>query len=288
MTIQWFPGHMAKAKREMIEKMKLIDVVIEIVDARVPWSSRNPMIDEIVQHKPRLLLLNKADLADPAVTEQWVRFFKEKHSIPTIPINATQSKSILDIYSQIDKLWADKKESWTLKGVQKKEARILIVGIPNVGKSTLINQLAGKKATITGDRPGVTKGQQWIKVKGNLLLLDSPGILWPKFEDPIVGKNLAIIGTIKDDLLFHGELVLFVTQYLIAHYRHVLQAHFTNENIPQNVEPVEEIITFIENIGRKKGALIRGGQVDVEKTSLLILKDLRAGKWGKFSFEKPD
>lgn len=286
MTIQWFPGHMVKAKREMIEKIKLIDVIVEIVDARAPYSSRNPMVDEIIQNKPRLLILNKMDLADPNTTERWIHYFHTK-KIQVIAIDATQRKLIDKVNAHIEQLFTFKKSANLKKGSIRKEIRVLVLGIPNVGKSTLINQLAGKKVASIGNRPGITKGQQWIKIKDNLLLLDSPGILWPKFEDPMVGKKLAIIGTIKDELLHHSEIVFYAIQIMMTHYPHILQSIYALDLTINKSFTQEEIIDLIMKIGMKKGILIQGGQVDVEKTSFLILRDFRSGKLGKISLETP-
>lgn len=201
MTIQWFPGHMTKARRQIQEKLKLIDAVIELTDARLPLSSRNPMIDEILQGKPRLIILNKADLADPEVTRQWLSYFKEEGHT-SFPVDASTGTGLKEIPNQVRLLLKDKIDKQIAKGMKPRPVRVLIVGIPNVGKSTLINRLAGRSIAATGDRPGVTKGQQWIKVSGgDMELLDTPGILWPKFEDQNVGYRLAVTGAIREEIL---------------------------------------------------------------------------------------
>ncbi|MGG1514668.1 ribosome biogenesis GTPase YlqF [Paenibacillus oryzisoli] len=286
MTIQWFPGHMTKARRQIEEKLKLIDVVIELLDARIPLSSRNPMVDEILHGKPRLVLLNKTDLADPKVTAEWVNYFADQGH-PALPIDAASGTNVKEILPRVKQLWAHKIESQLRKGINPRAVRALIVGIPNVGKSTLINQLAGKKIAATGDKPGVTKGQQWIKVGTEMDLLDTPGILWPKFEDQMVGKRLAATGAIKEELLHLDEIALFVITYMVEHYSAGLQERFGGIELPEDMEDVQEMVKVMEAIGRKRGAIVSGGRVDLDKASLIIIRDLRAGKLGRISLEKP-
>lgn len=208
MTIQWFPGHMTRARRQIQDKLKLIDVVIELLDARLPVSSRNPMIDEILLDKPRMILLNKADLADAKVTQEWIEYFK-KEGITAFPVDASTGTNVKDIPVQAKLLLKEKIDRQLAKGINPRAVRGLIVGIPNVGKSTLINRLAGRSIALTGDRPGVTKGQQWIKVGKEMELLDTPGILWPKFEDQNVGYRLAVTGAIKEEIL-NAEDIAFL------------------------------------------------------------------------------
>ncbi|MGG1555047.1 MULTISPECIES: ribosome biogenesis GTPase YlqF [Paenibacillus] len=286
MTIQWFPGHMTKARRQIEEKLKLIDVVIELLDARIPLSSRNPMVDEILHGKPRLVLLNKSDLADPKVTAEWVNYFADQGH-PALPIDAASGTNVKEILPRVKQLWAHKIESQLRKGINPRAVRALIVGIPNVGKSTLINQLAGKKIAATGDKPGVTKGQQWIKVGTEMDLLDTPGILWPKFEDQMVGKRLAATGAIKEELLHLDEIALFVITYMVEQYGAGLQERFGGIELPEDMEDVQEMVKVMEAIGRKRGAIVSGGRVDLDKASLIIIRDLRAGKLGRISLEKP-
>lgn len=286
MTIQWFPGHMTKARRQIEDKLKLIDVVIELLDARVPLSSRNPMVDEILKGKPRLVLLNKNDLADPQVTSQWVKYFADQ-GLPALPIDAATGTGVKEILPRVKQLWAHKIERQLSKGINPRAVRALIVGIPNVGKSTLINQLAGKKIAATGDKPGVTKGQQWIKVGTEMDLLDTPGILWPKFEDQMVGQRLAATGAIKEELLHLDEIALFVVRYMVQHYGAGLQERFGITELPEDMDNVHEVIKVMEAIGRKRGAIVSGGKVDLDKASLIIIRDLRAGKMGRISLEKP-
>ncbi|MDD9270264.1 ribosome biogenesis GTPase YlqF [Paenibacillus sp. GCM10023248] len=286
MTIQWFPGHMTKARRQIEEKLKLIDVVIELLDARIPLSSRNPMVDEILKGKPRLVLLNKSDLADPQVTAQWVKYFGEL-GLPALPIDAANGTNVKEILPRVKQLWAHKIEQQISKGMNPRAIRALIVGIPNVGKSTLTNQLAGKKIAATGDKPGVTKGQQWIKVGTEMDLLDTPGILWPKFEDQTVGMRLAATGAIKEELLHLDEIALFVVRYMVENYGTGLQERFGITELPEDMENVHEVIQVMEAIGRKRGAIVSGGKVDLDKASLIIIRELRAGKMGRISLEKP-
>ncbi|MBM7701846.1 ribosome biogenesis GTPase YlqF [Metabacillus iocasae] len=281
MTIQWFPGHMAKARRQVTEKLKLIDIVYELVDARIPQSSRNPMIDEIISNKPRLVLLNKVDKADPRVTEQWLSYYREK-GIRAIAIDAQAGKGMKQIVSASNELLKEKFDRMKAKGIVKPRAiRAMIVGIPNVGKSTLINRLASKKIAKTGDRPGITQAQQWIKVGKELELLDTPGILWPKFEDPIVGYKLATTGAIKDTIINLQDIAVYALRFLTEHYPEALKARYGLENIP------EEIVDLFDAIGTKRGCLMPGGLIDYDKTAELILRELRTDKIGTFTFDFP-
>lgn len=286
MTIQWFPGHMTRARRQIQAKLKLIDVAVELLDARIPLSSRNPMIDDILSGKPRLVLLNKSDLADPAATAQWIEYFAGR-GLKALPVNAASGNPSKDILARCKELLADKIEKQLSKGMKPRSIRALIVGIPNVGKSTLINKLAGRKAAITGDKPGVTKGQQWIRVGNEMELLDTPGILWPKFEDQDVGMRLAATGAIKETILHPEEIALFTLRYLAAHYADALKGRYALDSVPDDPSDTDEMVKLMENIGRKCGALMSGGRVDLEKTSLLVLRELRAGKLGRITLENP-
>ncbi|WP_062048676.1 ribosome biogenesis GTPase YlqF [Bacillus sp. JCM 19034] len=279
MTIQWFPGHMAKARREVTEKLSLIDVVIEIVDARVPLASRNPMIDELVSHKPRLILLNKADLADPVVTEEWVQYFKEAN-MKVLVINSQNGKGTEKIADACRELASALLEKLKSKGMKPRAIRAMILGIPNVGKSTLINRLASKRTAKVGDRPGVTKQQQWIKVGKSLELLDTPGILWPKFEDQQTGYLLASTGAIKDELLDFQDIALYVLKNMKVHYPNRLKERYKLEEIPD--DPVE----LFEEIGKKRGCLMSGGYVDYDKAAEIILRELRNGTLGRVTLER--
>lgn len=281
MTIQWFPGHMAKARRQVTEKLKLIDVVIELLDARLPFSSRNPMINEIIENKPKLVLLNKADLADPDVTQEWINYLEEKEQTRALAIDAQSGKGVQQIPAQCRALVQDMLQKRAAKGMQPRPVRALIVGIPNVGKSSLINRLANKNIAKTGDRPGVTKAQQWIKVGQELDLLDTPGILWPKFEDQQVGFRLAASGAIKDEILDYQEIALFAVEYLKANYPERLQERYGLEELP------EDRVELLERIGERRGCLMRGGLIDYDKVCELLLREIRAGKLGPISFEAP-
>lgn len=280
-VIQWFPGHMAKARREVTEKLKQIDVVFELVDARVPLSSRNPMIDELVSHKPRLILLNKADLADPVITEQWSRYFVSK-GFKVIAIDSQTGKGTEKIASLAKELANDLLEKLKAKGMKPRAIRALILGIPNVGKSTLINRLAKRKIAKTGDRPGITKKQQWIKVGTDLELLDTPGILWPKFEDQVVGFRLAATGAIKDEILDFQDVAVFLLKYLKEVYPKQLVDRYKLEEIN------EDVIELFDAIGKNRGFLMSGGYIDYDKTAEVILREFRSCKIGRITLEKPE
>jgi ribosome biogenesis GTPase A len=277
---------MTRARRQIEEKLKLIDVVIELLDARVPLSSRNPMIDDILKGKPRMVLLNKNDLADPQITAEWVKYFADQ-GLKAQPIDAATGTHVKEILPRAKELWADKIATQIRKGINPRAIRGLIVGIPNVGKSTLINQLAGKKIAATGDRPGVTKGQQWIKIGPEMDLLDTPGILWPKFEDQMVGLKLAATGAIKEELLHLDDIAFFTIKYMVAHYAGALQERYGIEELPTDLDDPNEVVKVMEAVGRKRGAVVSGGRIDLDKASLIILRDLRAGKMGRISLERP-
>jgi ribosome biogenesis GTPase A len=281
MTIQWFPGHMAKAKREVSEKLKLIDIVYELVDARIPSSSRNPMIDEIIKNKPRIVLLNKADMADPEATKQWITYFQEQkiHALAIDSQTGTGIKKIVDLSKDILREKFDKMRA---KGIKPRAIRALIVGIPNVGKSTLINRLAHRHIAKTGDRPGITKAQQWIKVGKELELLDTPGILWPKFEDENVGLKLATTGAIKDEILNLQDVAVFALNFLKEQYPQRLMERYSLTAIPEN------IVELFDEIGKRRGCLMSGGLIDYDKTSEIVLRDIRTEKLGPLTFETPD
>ncbi len=281
MTIQWFPGHMAKARREVTEKLKLVDIIYELVDARLPLSSRNPMIDQIIQHKPRLVLLNKADMADPVKTAKWLHYFSSQ-GIKALAINSQEGSGLQQITSVSKEILKEKLERLRSKGVKPRAIRAMIVGIPNVGKSTFINRLAKKNIAKTGNMPGVTKAQQWIKVGKELELLDTPGILWPKFEDQETGRKLAVTGAIKDTLLNQQDLAVYALRFLEKEYPTVLKERFQLSTIP------EEIVELFDEIGKNRGVLASGGVVDYDKTAELIIRELRAVRLGRLTFETPD
>ncbi|GLH63272.1 ribosome biogenesis GTPase YlqF [Parageobacillus sp. G301] len=281
MTIQWFPGHMAKAKREVQEKLKLIDIVFELLDARIPMSSRNPMINEILGNKPRIVLLNKADMADKAITQQWIAYFKQQQ-LRALAIDAQTGTGIKQIVAASKEMLKDKFAKMAAKGIKNpRPMRALIVGIPNVGKSTLINRLAGRNIAKTGDKPGVTKAQQWIKVGKEMELLDTPGILWPKFEDEEVGLKLATTGAIKDTILNLQDVAVYALNFLKQHYPERLKERYSLDDIP------EEIVALFDAIGKRRGCLVSGGAVDYDKVSEIVLHDIRTEKLGRLSFETP-
>jgi len=281
MTIQWFPGHMAKAKREVEEKLKLVDFVIELVDARAPYSSQNPMLHQVLNQKQKMVLMMKKDLADQARTDAWIKWY-ESRGIRAVAVEAQKQKDIQKVIANAKELGQEKVQKQINKGLRPRAARAMIIGIPNVGKSTLINSLAKKKMAKTGDKPGVTTAQQWIKVKKDFELLDTPGILWPKFEDQIVGYRLAAIGTIKDNILPIPDVAAFFINFAKEHYPQRLEERF---GVTEDMEDMGEIF---EHIGKKRGCLESGGHVNYDKVAELIIRDLRGGKLGEFTLETPD
>ncbi|MTT32295.1 ribosome biogenesis GTPase YlqF [Terrilactibacillus sp. BCM23-1] len=289
MSIQWYPGHMAKAKRQMIEKIKLIDVVIELVDARIPESSRNPLVDEISSGKPRILILNKVDMADDRVTTSWAEKYEDQ-GYSVLKVNAQTGAGTKSIPDLVHRLTADKRAKLENKGFNSRSDRALILGIPNVGKSTLINRLANKKIAKIGNRPGITTAQQWIKVGKTMELLDTPGILWPKFEDQSVGLKLAATGAIKDDLLDFQDVSVFLLKCLLIHYPHELRKRYDLHDLPLfEVEPtVDDIVTVIDDIGKRRGCMMSGGYIDYDRTAELIIREFRGEKLGKITLERPE
>lgn len=281
MTIQWFPGHMAKARREIEEKMKLIDIVIELVDARIPQSSRNPMLDQVIKDKPRLLVLNKVDLADENVTRAWIRYF-EQQGMNVISVNSKKGQGMKEIIQSSREMLQEKREKLVAKGVKNRPIHALIVGIPNSGKSTLINRMAKKNIAKTGNRPGVTTQQQWIKVGKDFELLDTPGILWPKFEDESVGLRLAATGAIKDQLLDFTDIATFLLTYYKKEYPDRLKERYDLKELP------EDIVLLYEEIGKRRGCFIRKNEIDYEKVAELLIRETRNGQLGRLSFEKPE
>ncbi|MED3573435.1 ribosome biogenesis GTPase YlqF [Cytobacillus praedii] len=281
MTIQWFPGHMAKARRQVTEKLKLVDIIFELVDARIPYSSRNPMIDEIIQHKPRLVLLNKADMADKEATKQWIKYFKGK-GIKALAINSQAGQGMKEIVAASEEILQEKFDRMRAKGVRPRAIRAMIVGIPNAGKSTLINRLAKKNIAKTGNTPGVTKAQQWIKVGKELELLDTPGILWPKFEDQEVGLKLALTGAIKDTILNLQDIAVFALRFLEKKYPERLKERFQIVVIP------EDIVELFDAIGKVRGCLMGRGEIDYDKVTELVIREFRTEKLGSITLERPE
>ncbi|AIE59635.1 ribosome biogenesis GTPase YlqF [Bacillus methanolicus] len=280
MTIQWFPGHMAKARREVSEKLKLVDIIFELVDARIPYSSRNPMIDEIIQHKPRLLLLNKSDMADQSKTKEWIQYFN-MNGIRALAINSQAGTGMKEIVALSREILKEKFDRMKAKGVKPRAIRAMIVGIPNSGKSTLINRLARKNIAKTGNTPGVTKAQQWIKVGKELELLDTPGILWPKFEDEEVGLKLALTGAIKDTILNLQDVAVYALRFLEREYPDRLKERYQLEIIS------DKIVDLFNEIGKLRGCLMGGGEVDYDKVAELVVREVRTEKFGPLTFERP-
>lgn len=278
MNFQWYPGHMTKAKRMMQENIKLIDLVIELVDARIPMSSRNPDIDELGKNKARLILLNKSDLADDKQTEEWIEFFKSKN-YSVVKVNSKKGGGIKSIHGVIQEACKEKIERDRKRGILNRPVRAMVVGIPNVGKSTFINSLAGKACAKTGNKPGVTKGKQWIRLNKNVELLDTPGILWPKFEDQIVGLRLAFIGSIKDEIMNLEELAAELIGFLKANYPGVL-----NSKYEVNEAEANHYIS-LSQIAENRHCLVRGSELDMSKAAILLLDDFRNGRLGKITLE---
>lgn len=280
MHFQWYPGHMTKAKRMMQENIKLIDLVIELVDARIPISSRNPDIDELGKNKARLILLNKADLAEDKWNDAWAEYFKEK-GFAVVKVNSKKGGGIKSIQGVIQEACKEKIEHDRKRGILNRPVRAMVVGIPNVGKSTFINALAGKACAKTGNRPGITKGKQWIRLNKNVELLDTPGILWPKFEDQKVGLRLAFIGSIKDEILNTEELATEIISFLLLHYQGILEQKY-------KIEEENDAYGCLRGIAESRHCLIKGNELDTEKAAMLLVDDFRNGRLGKITLEYPD
>lgn len=279
MNLQWYPGHMTKAKRQMQEDLKLIDLIIELVDARIPLSSRNPDIDELGKNKARLILLNKSDLADERYNEQWSAYFQKK-GFYVVKVNAKSGAGLKSIQGVIQEACKAKIERDRRRGIKNRPIRAMVVGIPNVGKSTFINSYAGKACAKTGNKPGVTKGKQWIRLNKTLELLDTPGILWPKFEDQEVGKRLAFIGSIKDEILNLEELSLELLDYIRTNYPSLLNTRY-------GIEEEGTPVSLLEAVADKRKCLIRGQEIDYAKAAGIVMEEFRNGKIGRITLEFP-
>lgn len=273
-TIQWFPGHMSKARRQVQENLKFVDFVTVLVDARLPLSSQNPMLTKIVGYKPKLMILNKVDLADPVATKEWQDYF-ESQGIKTLAINSKEQSTVKKVTDAAKSLMADKIARQKERGIQIETLRTMIIGIPNAGKSTLMNRLAGKKIAVVGNKPGVTKGQQWLKTNKDLEILDTPGILWPKFEDEEVALKLALTGAIKDQLLPMDEVTIFGLNYFKEHYPAVLQERFKQMDLEQ--EAPEIIMEMNQKLGFRE---------DYDRFYQLFVKDVRDGKLGRYTLDR--
>ena len=280
MHFQWYPGHMTKARRMMQENIKLIDLIIELVDARIPLSSRNPDIDELGKGKARLILLNKADLAEDRINDEWIAYFKDK-GYSAVKVNSKKGGGIKSIQSIIQEACREKTERDRKRGILNRPVRAMVVGIPNVGKSTFINALAGKACAKTGNKPGVTKGKQWIRLNKSVELLDTPGILWPKFEDQEVGLKLAFIGSIKDEILQTEELAAELVKFMGNSYPGVLEEKYA---IPEPGDAYE----CLAEIAKSRHCLVRGSELDTEKAAAILLDDFRGGRLGRITLETPE
>ncbi len=281
MNIQWYPGHMTKTRRQIEADLKQVDAICEIVDARIPMSSRNPDIDSICGNKPRIVILNRMDLADPAATKGWVEYFKSK-GIAAVPTDCKSRKGIGDFQPAVRSVLQEKIQRNAARGMNR-PVRVMIVGIPNVGKSTLINQISGRKGAKAENRPGVTRGKQWVTVDNGLLLLDTPGILWPKFEDPNVGMMLAYTGAVKDGIIDIEELACNLIRLLHLRYPKALKDRYgidVDEDIPG--------YELLELAGRKRGFLVSGGEINTERMAKVLVDEYRSGKLGRFTLEEPE
>ncbi len=289
--VQWFPGHMAKTRRLMAANMKLVDAVVEMTDARIPYSSHNPEIGKLTQRKPRLVILNKSDAADPNVTDMWLDWFSKKNMY-ALALDCKSGRNINKFYAKLRELLADDIGRWNEKGMKGRPIRLMICGIPNVGKSSLINRLAGSKLAKVEDRPGVTRGKQWVRLDEGFELLDMPGVLWPKFEDKLVGERLAFTGAVKDQIMDTEYLACRLLEYLKENYPELIIERY-GIDLSGIEEPDDEMMgctvgyELLERVGRKRGFLVRGGDINTERAAATVLDEYRAGKIGRLTLEKP-
>lgn len=277
LNINWYPGHMKKTKEDIEKNLKLVDIVLEIIDARIPESSRNPMLDDILKDKPRMIIMNKSDLADPKENQRWINKFKND-GIIALPINSKEKINVGKIYDMAREILADKFRKYEEKEIENPIIRMMIVGVPNSGKSTFINNVANRKGARVGNRPGVTQTKQWIKTNSNLQLLDTPGVLWPKFDDR-TGLHLSYTNAIKDEILNIEDLTLYFLRELAESYPENLKERY-------GVDPTMEAIDIYEAIAKRRGAIIAGGDFDYTRTATIILNDFRTGKLGRITLEK--
>lgn len=281
-SIQWFPGHMAKTRRLITASLPLVDAVVEIIDARIPQSSRNPELNRLIENKPRIVLLNKCDTADDTVTALWLEYFK-KQGIAALATDSRSGKNVRNFIPLVKNVLSELIEKRAKKGMAGRPIHLMIVGIPNVGKSSFINRMANARKTKVEDRPGVTRNKQWVNLDKDVELLDMPGILWPKFDDPLVGERLAFTGAVKDDVVDTEALASRLLEYLNATYRAVLAERYGIETLDG-----DEGHMLLEKIGRKRGMLISGGEVNTERAAIMILDEFRSGKLGRITLEQPD
>ncbi|WP_276901069.1 ribosome biogenesis GTPase YlqF [Dialister micraerophilus] len=280
MLIQWFPGHMAKTKRLITEHLKAVDVAVELLDARIPMSSANPMVENLVQNKPGIIVLNKSDLADVKITEKWIEYFK-KENIDVIPVSTYNGKDKKKLINLIREKAKPVLEKWQRRGLKNRSVRIMILGIPNVGKSTLINFLSGSKATRTANTPGHTKGKQWVRLSSGLDLLDTPGVLWPKFEDQNAALKLAATGAIAGEIFDSYEVVTTLLAALKEISPQILKEKYDIEDVNQDTQ------ILLELIGKRRGCLLPGGEIDSTRAEALVLTDFRSGKLGRVTLDMP-
>ncbi len=282
-TVQWFPGHMAKTRRLIKESLSMVDAVTELLDARIPLSSRNPEIEQITAGKPRIILLNKCDVADEAATAKWIKYFADNGSF-AIPVDCRSGKGLNAYRPLVKEVLKEKIRANTEKGMAGKALRVMVVGIPNTGKSSFINKMAGKNRAQVADKPGVTRHNQWFNIGNGIELLDTPGVLWPKFDDPKVGDRLAFIGSVKDTILDSETMAVRLLDVLKNEYADRLAERYKLKNIDfENIESYE----LLEAIGKKRGMLISGGEIDTERASVMLLDEYRAGRLGKITMEFP-
>ena len=291
-NINWYPGHMAKTKKQIIEDLKLIDVVVEILDARIPRASINPDIRKYIEENKKVIILNKYDLAEEVENIKWVKEF-QKQNIPAVLVDSNSGKGIGDVIKQIEKVYEEDKENYNNKGRKGKSIRVMVIGIPNVGKSSFINRITKKTSANVGNKPGVTRQKQWVRVNEKIELLDTPGVLWPKFEDEEIALKLAYTGTIKDDILQKVDIAYNLLKYLLKNEQEKIIERYklSKEEIEEEIEndnrmENENILEIMYKIGRKRGAIVSGGQVDEEKVANIILEDFRSGKLGRLTLEK--
>lgn len=285
--ISWYPGHMAKTKKQILEDLKLIDVIVEVLDARIPISSQNPDVKEYAKNKERIIALNKSDLADENETKKWVKYF-ENINIPSVITDSNSGKGINDVIKKIQNISKEKQSKFINKGRVGRPIRIMIVGIPNVGKSSFINRITNRNTVQVGNKPGVTKQKQWIRLQNSgIELMDTPGVLWPKFQSEEVGLNLAFTGTIKDDILEKTEIAYRLLINLLENYfENVISRYKLDENVVRQAFEDNNIIEILDMIAKKRGAILSGGRIDYEKTSIMILDEFRSGKLGRITIEK--
>lgn len=281
LKIQWFPGHMTKAKRMMESQIKLVDVVVEMLDARIPRSSTNPMLQTILGSKPKVIALNKIDMADNAKTEIWLEKLKNSGH-PVCKVDCSTGKGVKQLIAAVQQAAKPVIDKWLKKGVRNRPVRVMIVGIPNVGKSTLINRLVGKTKVVAADKPGVTRGQQWITIAKGLELLDTPGVLWPKFEDPEVGLSLAATGAIKEEVFDREQAVELLIDFLMHNYSDDLASKYAID-----IEKSDDVRIVMSKIANSRGCLKAGGLLDIDKVVQLVLRDFRSGRLGRFTLDEP-